>query len=191
MRFICMAAALMLAASCADGAREDVRTGEGDRAVRTGYLAIVGTAEITMENVRSIPESARPLYSGQEGFERLIIEEMLYQEALRKNIDKDPEYLRLAGYSRRKALIDTLLHKEAAGKARVEERELREYYRRNPDEFTSDTGQVIEFNAIRENLAKMLLKNKQNEALDRYIAAVKKKYPVKVNEAVIPPGLPR
>ena len=66
------------------------------------YLAKVGNVKITQADlereIKNLPDFAQKIFEGGSGKERflneLIKKELLYQEALKKGLDKNPEYLK-------------------------------------------------------------------------------------------------
>ncbi len=179
-RFLIVIISIFLIGSCTK--KEE----EASSAPRSEQIAKVGDKVITKEDIEAIPEAMRILYLGAEGLERFITEEILYQEALKKGLDKDPEYLKMANYWKRKALIDTLLDKEITKKIKVEDKEIVDYYNKNKEEFkVKETGQYIPLESIKEGLRRQILMEKQKALFDKYMADLKKRYKVEINEALL------
>ena len=109
------------------------------------YLAKVGNATITQADLerelKTLPEFARKLFEGREGkekfLEELIKKELLYQEALKKGLDKDSEYLKKVEDFKKLTLISQLLEKEIETKAKVTDQDVKDYYEKHKDELTS------------------------------------------------------
>jgi len=109
------------------------------------YLAKVGNTKITQADfdreLNSLPDFAQKMFEGSKGKERfleeLVKKEILYQEALKKGLDKDPEYLKKVNDFKKITLIGQLLEKEIEEKARVSEKDAKDYYEKNKDDFAS------------------------------------------------------
>jgi len=79
------------------------------------YLAKVGTVKITQadleRDIKNLPEFAQKLFEGPAGKEKFLDEmikkELLYQEASKRGLDKDPEYLRKLEEFKKLTLIDS------------------------------------------------------------------------------------
>jgi len=84
------------------------------------YLAKVGNTKITPadleRDIKTLPELAKKLFEGAAGKEKFLDEmikkEMLYQEAVKRGLDKDPEYLRKVEEFKKLTVIGQLLEKE-------------------------------------------------------------------------------
>ncbi len=109
------------------------------------YLAKVGTAKITEadleQELKSLPEFAQQLFEGIEGkkkfLDELIKKELLYQEAIKRGLDKDAEYRRKLEEFRKLTLISTLLEKEIEEKAKVTDQDIKDYYEKHKAELSS------------------------------------------------------
>ncbi len=109
------------------------------------YLAKVGSQTITLSDLerelRALPEFAQKLFEGPEGKEKFLDEmikkELLYQEALKKGLQKDPEYLQKLEEFKKLTLIGRLLEKEIELKAKVTEEDVKDYYDKHKDELSA------------------------------------------------------
>jgi peptidyl-prolyl cis-trans isomerase C len=156
---------------------------EGKKAADGGYLMTIGDRVITEEDIRAIPDRKRHRYVGPGGLDRFIAEQILYQEALKKGLDKDPEYLKTVEYLKKKALAEILLDREIAGNVQVTDQELLDYYNKNKEEFTiKETGRLIEFDSIKENLRQVLLMEKKKTLFDKYMEDLRKRYKVEIKD---------
>jgi peptidyl-prolyl cis-trans isomerase C len=115
-------------------------------APKTGpYLAMVGKTQITQADlereIKGLPDFAQKLFEGPEGKEKflneLIKKELLYQEALKRGIDKDAEYQKKVEEFRKLTLIGQLLEKEIESKAKVTEQDAKAYYEKHKAELAS------------------------------------------------------
>ena len=110
-------------------------------------LVKVGKSEITQDNflkeISRIPEWAREQFTGKEGKEKLLDEiikrELVYQDAKRMKLDKDPEYLEKVKEFEKMTLISLILKKEVEDKAKVDDAEVKEFFDKNADKFTIGT----------------------------------------------------
>jgi peptidyl-prolyl cis-trans isomerase C len=157
---------------------------EEKKAADGGYLMTIGDMVITEEDIRAIPDSKRQRYIiGPGGLDRFIAEQILYQEALKKGLDKDPEYLKTVQYLKKKALAEILLDREIARNVKVTDQELLDYYNKNKEEFTiRETGRLIEFDSIKENLRQVLLMEKKKTLFDKYMEDLRKRYKVEIKD---------
>ncbi len=110
-------------------------------------LVKVGNAVITQDDfikeVTRIPEWAREQFSGKEGkdkfLEELIKRELVYQDAKKMKLDKDPEYVEKIKEFEKMNLISLILKKEVEEKAKVADAEVKEFFDKNADKFTVGT----------------------------------------------------
>jgi peptidyl-prolyl cis-trans isomerase C len=107
------------------------------------YLAKVGSGTITQADfereMKSLPVFAQKMFEGTEGKERfldeLVKKEVLYQEAVKKNLNKDAEYLKKVEDFKKITLVSLLLEKEIEDKAKVTDQEVKDYYDKNKADF--------------------------------------------------------
>jgi peptidyl-prolyl cis-trans isomerase C len=110
-------------------------------------LVKVGKSEITQDSflkeISRIPEWAREQFTGKEGKEKLLDEiikrELVYQDAKKMKLDKDPEYLEKVKEFEKMTLIALILKKEVEDKAKVDDAEVKEFFDKNADKFTIGT----------------------------------------------------
>jgi parvulin-like peptidyl-prolyl isomerase len=136
---VVLAASLVFGCSGGDVGDEDASRDEMDR---PPAVATVGDGLIRVADLESYLTD-RPLPLGrpvteeeiEKRLEELILEEVLYQEALRLEMDRDPR----VRASIRRMLTQKLMEDEVNRKAwsqPVEEEELREYYERHEEEYS-------------------------------------------------------
>lgn len=109
------------------------------------YLAKVGNTKITQADlereIKRLPDFAQKLFEGTGGKEKfldeLVKKELLYQEALKKGLDKDAEYQKKVEEFKKLTLIGQLLEKEIEIKAKVTDQDVKEYYEKHKDELAS------------------------------------------------------
>lgn len=107
------------------------------------YLAKIGSGTITQADfereMKSLPVFAQAMFEGSIGKERfleeLVKKEVLYQEAVKKNLNKDAEYLKKVEDFKKITLVSLLLEKEIEAKAKVTDQEVKDYYDKNKADF--------------------------------------------------------
>jgi EpsD family peptidyl-prolyl cis-trans isomerase len=112
------------------------------------YLAKVGNVKITQadleKEMKNLPSFAQKIFEGSGGKERflneLIKKELLYQEALKKGLDKDADYLKRVEDFKKITLIGKLLEKEMESKAKVSDQDVKDYYEKHKGDFA--VGQI-------------------------------------------------
>jgi len=156
------------------------------------YLVKINNVTITKEDlnkeIEALPVFAQKMFEGEEGIARLIDEltkkELLYQEAKKKGLDKDPAYLKKVADSQKLILITSLLEKEIEDRSKVSDKEVRDFYEKNKENFVVE-GKLIEFDKVKDMLAQRLTAQKQKEAFDSYVESLKKSYKIEVNQEAI------
>jgi parvulin-like peptidyl-prolyl isomerase len=106
-------------------------------------LAKVGNVTITQADIereiKNLPDFAQKIFEGSGGKERflneLVKKELLYQEALKKGLDKNTEYLKKVEDFKKITLIGQLLEKEIESKAKVADQDIRDYYEKHKEDF--------------------------------------------------------
>ncbi|MFZ5906427.1 MAG: peptidylprolyl isomerase [Nitrospirota bacterium] len=135
-KFMTVITALLLCVS-AGCAKKDESKG--------AYLAKVGSTKITEADVdreiKNLPEFAQQLFEGSGGkekfLEELIKKEVLYQEAVKKGLDKDTEYRQKLDDFKKLTLISVLLEKEIEEKTKVTDQEVKEYYEKHKNDLAT------------------------------------------------------
>jgi peptidyl-prolyl cis-trans isomerase C len=111
------------------------------------FLAKVGSTTITQADYerefQALPDYARQLFADEQGKEKFLNEiinkEILYQEALKKGLDKTPDYQKKLEEFKKLTLVSGLFEKEIMSKAKVSDQEVKEYYEKNKEDFTPTT----------------------------------------------------
>jgi EpsD family peptidyl-prolyl cis-trans isomerase len=135
------------------------------------YLAKVGTTKITEADIdremKNLPEFAQKLFEGSGGKEKFLDEiikkELLYQEAMKKGLDKNAEYQKKLEDFKKLTLISVLLEKQIEDKSQVTEQEVKDYYEKHKNELAS----------ISQMRASHILVKSEDEAL-KILARIKK-----------------
>jgi parvulin-like peptidyl-prolyl isomerase len=111
------------------------------------YLAKIGDSVITQADfereMKGLPEFVQKMFEGTSGKEsflnELVKRELLYKEALKKGLDKDPEYVKKLEDFKKITLVGLLLQKEIEGKVKVSDQEVKDYYEKNKGKFAPVT----------------------------------------------------
>lgn len=157
------------------------------------YLVKINNTTITKEDlnkeIEALPAFAQKMFEGEEGMTKLIDElvkkELLYQEAKKKGLDKDPAYARKIADSQKLILISSLLEKEIEDKAKVSDKDVKDFYEKNKADLIDKSGKPIEFDKIKDMLAQRLTAQKQKEVFDSYVENLKKSYTIDINKEAI------
>ncbi len=159
----------------------------------TEVVASVNGEEITLADLEvrfgELPEQFRSEYRNQkhEFLEELIVPRLLVQEGKRLNVEETPAYKQaLAGHSahpghEEEALINALVQTQVLDGIKVSDEELRDFY----EEHKAEIPGGLAFDVVKEALRNSVLQQKQYEAVETYIAALRQKAEVSRNEAWI------
>ncbi len=132
------------------------------------FLAKVGKVKITQADLerelKNLPDFAQKIFEesgGKEKFlDELVKKELLYQEALKKGLDKDAKYLRKLEEFKKISLIGQLLEKEIESKTKVTEQEIKNYYDTHKEVFSP-------FSQIRVSLILVKTEEEAKNILER------------------------
>lgn len=157
------------------------------------YLVKINNTTITKEDlnkeIEALPAFAQKMFEGEEGMTKLIDElikkELLYQEAKKKGLDKDPAYIKKIADSQKLILISSLLEKEIEDKAKLSDKDVKDFYEKNKADLIDKSGKPIEFDKIKDMLAQRLTAQKQKEVFDSYVENLKKSYKIDINKEAI------
>jgi len=130
-----LAAALL--ASCS-GDKDDLQ-------VNIGIAARVGDEKITNEYVEKafeqLPDQKKSEFKGKRGkadfVDKIIEEELIYQEALDQELQLDPEVKQRLKQAERSILISEYFNRRILDKIEVSEEEIKKYYDEHQDEFVT------------------------------------------------------
>ena len=115
--------------------------------VNTGLAARVGNSKITMRQLEKrydeLLPSQKAEYEGDYGkaklLDQMIDEELVYQEALKKHLDKDEDVREKIKDAEKKILMGEFYRKEVVHKIKIPEDEIVNYYKNHKDEFMTKT----------------------------------------------------
>jgi peptidyl-prolyl cis-trans isomerase C len=110
------------------------------------YIAKVGSVTITQEDanreLKGLPEQIQRMFEGPEGAEKFVDElvkkEMLYQEAKKKGFESNPDYQKKLEDFKKLTLIGLLLEKEIEDKAKVTDKDVKDYYEKHKADLTTN-----------------------------------------------------
>ena len=113
--------------------------GCGDR--NRKVLAKVNDEIITLgqfnDSIQKLPKHYQDIVKGQKKkfLDELIKEELLFKEALKSNIEKDPETKEVIAAARKKILVSSLIKMRVEDKASISEEDIKVYYDEHSEEF--------------------------------------------------------
>ncbi|MDH4099332.1 MAG: peptidylprolyl isomerase [Nitrospirota bacterium] len=167
---ICLSVAA-LAAGCSKSPMDNAPAKSGP------VLAEVGSSKITVDDFKrqqgELPEYARGGFSGDKGnrdfLDYLVIQELFYQEALKKGVDKQAEIRAKIDDMTRKVVLDTYLRGEIEKQAQVTEADAKAYFDGHPDEFKGQEEIKASHILVKseEQANEVLAKIKKGEAFDK------------------------
>ncbi|MGC2064448.1 MAG: peptidylprolyl isomerase [Thermodesulfovibrionales bacterium] len=139
-------------------------------------LAKVGAAVITEgdleRELKSLPDYAQQMFADEKGKEKFVEElvkkEMLYQEAVKKGLDKSADFMKKVEEFKKLTLVSELLEKEIMAKAKVSDQEAKEYYEKHKEEFVT-TSQIKASHILvktEEEAVKVLARLKKGEKFE-------------------------
>jgi peptidyl-prolyl cis-trans isomerase C len=111
--------------------------------VKGAYLARIDNTNITQADFDSefqaLPDYARQMFADAAGKEKFLNEiinkELIYKEALKKGVDKSPEFNKKVEDFRKLTLVSQVFEKEILAKAGVPDQEIKDYYEKNKNDF--------------------------------------------------------
>lgn len=133
IRFFTAILVLVFAVSCSKGVEQ-----KGE------YIAKINDTVLTKEDIKNEmsylpPELAGEFFGGSDGIARLVDEivqkEVFYWEAKKRGLDKTKEFEKKIETLKKNTLIKQLLDDEMKSAAKVTEKEAKEYYDKNKEDF--------------------------------------------------------
>ena len=132
------------------------------------YLAKVGKMKIMQADLeremKNLPDFAQQLFKGSEGKERflneLVKKELLYQEAIKRGLDKNAEYKHKVEDFKKITLIEQLLEKEIEAKTKLTDEDIKAYYDEHKEDFSP-------FNKIRLSLIRVKTEEEAKNILEK------------------------
>lgn len=126
----------VLLASCSGDKKDDLQ-------VNIGVAARVGDEKIMQDYVdelfEQLSEKQKDDFKGKRGeadfVDKLIEEEIIYQEAKKRELHLDPDVKKKLRWAERNILIAEYFNKQILDKIEVSEEEIKKYYDEHPEEF--------------------------------------------------------
>ena len=106
-------------------------------------VARIGDETITLaafeERLDKLPDSIRSIAKANKAayLENLVVEDLLYKEAVKKGLDKDEDIVMLFEEARKRILIARLAQDEIDNKVNISDRDIKAYYNENKAELES------------------------------------------------------
>jgi len=111
---------------------------------------------------------------------RTIEEDLMYEDALRRGLDKAPDIVRQLAATREDVLYKALCKREVTDKLDLTNEDVMNYFRQNRQNFPSpDSNQVI--GMIRNRL----LNEQRDSLMNNYVAGLKAKAKITINQAAL------
>lgn len=135
-KFLVLVIALVFVASCSKGGGQ-----KGDYVIKIDNTVI--SKEDMQQEMNSLPDMAKEFFQGPEGTTRfadeLVKKEMLYLEAKKRGLDKNKDLLKKLEEFKKITLINQLLEKEIEATAKVNEKDIKDFYDSHKSEFTQNS----------------------------------------------------
>ncbi|MBF0336938.1 MAG: peptidylprolyl isomerase [Nitrospirae bacterium] len=124
--------------ACSKAPEDNVLKKGGTTIVKLGQETI--TSEQLQDELAKLPPNIKAMFTGKDGLKRLVDEvkkrEVLYLEAKKVGLDKDPEFVKKIAEFRKINLINTLIQKNVqTANVKVTPEEAKKYYDDNQKEF--------------------------------------------------------
>ncbi len=158
-------------------------------------LATVNGKKITASQLDRAIEGLPPRYQGLKNnpqfrkmiLENMVKEELLYQEAKKEGIDKDPKVQEEIELAKKRIMIQALLRKHVKlPKVEVTEEEAKAFYQKNKGQFVDANGKPIPFKSLKPFIIQSLKRQKEEKAyrkaVERYVAQLEKEGKVQIND---------
>lgn len=148
---------ILLAASSCKAPKKEAAQPEAKGKDTSPVLAVVGTREITQQEIMSSLEGLQPHIKNtylsnpqrlKDYVDNYVSQELIYDEAIKRGLDKNPDILRDIENYKKKLLVKTLT-KEAIPSTITDE-EIQKFYQEHPDNYKQIKVSLI---YIKENPA--------------------------------------
>ncbi len=118
----------------------------GDTGIKQTGTAVIKIGDVTItddqlqDELASLPPNVKQMFTGKEGISKLVDElkkrEMLYLEAKKAGLDKDPIYIKRVEDFKKGNLINSLVSRNVGAEGiKVSPEEAKDYYDKNPKDF--------------------------------------------------------
>ncbi len=123
------------------------------------------------QELRRAPRELQAFFASKDGqrqfLERVARRELLMQEAEKRKLGDQAEVAEQVANLRRELMIRALIQEEIAGKVKVEDQDVQDYFAAHPDEFSGDTVRLRHILVQTEGEAKELqARLARNESFD-------------------------
>ena len=130
------------------------------------------------QELRRAPRELQPFFASKDGqkqfLERVARRELLMQEAEKRKLGDQAEVADQVANLRRELMIRALVQEEIAGKVKVEDKDVQEYFAAHPDEFSGDTVRLrhilVQTEAEAKEIQARLAKNESFEELAKKLS---------------------
>lgn len=174
------------------------QSGPGGAASKGKPVAKINDVTITAEDLKReysyLQPELREIFIEEGGMKALLDEvvkkEILYQEATKLGIQDSSEFkTRIEDYKKR-LLIELLLNKEIINSTQISDKDVREFYDKNLENFVIESpdgkkSRTIEFEKVSSLIRERLLAEKQKESFEKYIEGMQKTYKVEIDSAEV------
>lgn len=165
-------------------------TSVGAKAKASGgkVVARIGSREITSaeleEQIGHLPDAVQKELSGKEKrlefLKQYVGGELLYDSALRKGYDKDPEVLKGLEDAKRQFLIQRVLQDEIYGRVQVTDSDAKLYYEAHRDDFEGES-----FSEVKDLARLGLQQERSQQEFDKLIARLMEAEKVQIFEEAL------
>jgi|Deesub1362A_J573_1020465.scaffolds.fasta_scaffold00093_79 peptidyl-prolyl cis-trans isomerase C len=193
-KLLYLMAIIVFVLACTEGKPTKTQT----TSVKGPYLAKVNDVTITKEDVMEefnmLPPQIQEFFTTEGGMESLLDElvkkELLYQEAKKRNFSNSAKFKKRVEDFKKRLMIEYLLEEEIEKKALVSDKEVRDFYEKNKENFVveipgKEKPELVEFDKVKDFIQQRLTAEKQREIFDSYITSLKKTYKVELDKEAI------
>jgi len=148
-------------------------------------VAEVNGKKITEKDVNRVVQNLPPQFAPLKNdpnfrkrvVEKLVEEELLYQEAVKEGIDRDPEVQEEIERAKRAIVIRTMLERKFG---KVSEKEAKEFYEKNKKQLVDQNGKPIPYEEIRPAIIESLKQKKIEQAVKDFVESLKKRSKISI-----------
>jgi peptidyl-prolyl cis-trans isomerase C len=152
-----------------------------DASITTGDIsAEFGMLPVEIQRLYGTPDGAAAL------LEELVKKELLYQEAIKRGYQKEPDFVRQQEEFSKRLMIEFLLRDEIEQKTRVSPEAVRKFYDDNRERFVrqvpgSEEPELISFEQVEDIIRERLEGDQQREVFEGYVAGLRNSASVEVD----------
>jgi hypothetical protein len=145
-------------------------------------VAEVGNSRLYLQELKET-NSTGDTISREEWTQRIeswVNFEVMYREALKRGLQKDPATQKLIKDAEKKILVDKLKITMYNAIDTESDKELQEFYENNKEMFRLDSSSFLPFSEVLPQIQSMLQTEKRMKKEKRWLAEVKNYYPIEV-----------